>query len=144
MGSIFGVVWGGVTSNIVALSVILPLTVFLVYVFIIISSIFWMRSKYKRFLTELRNFIESNNQQCFLSRGVQFLVKTRIVYGYKRRFEHVYLEVVVNPNASGSSGGGMQQPLLQQQPVFQPTYQSNMATGKSYPQTVQSQYYQQQ
>lgn len=137
------VVWGSVYSGIVPLIVIFPSIVLLAYLSIIIGSIIWLRNKLRRVLEELRNFIETNNQQYFLSRGVQFLIKTRVVHGYNSRVEHVYMEVLVSPNASGS--GGMQ-PLVQQKPVIQQqplNYQSNMGMGKSYSQKVQPQYYQQ-
>lgn len=146
IGALFAMFW--FLYNVTAFTVAI-VGISLFYVFIFIISTIWKRSKQKRYLTELKNFVESNNQQFFISRGVEFLVKTRITFGYKTYMEHVYMEVVVSPNKSGSNGGmqpfiqqqqsDIQQPLLYNQPnVYN---QSNME--KSYPQKEQPLYYQQ-
>lgn len=136
--AVFGAVWGIIRLGNVPFIFLSPIVILFIYVFVIVCSVFWVIQKNRRLLTQLRNFIESNNQQFFISRGVQFLVKTRTIYGYRRRTEHVYLEVIVNPNASGGSRG-IQQPVIQQQPVY---YHSNMEMEKSYSQKMQPFYYQ--
>lgn len=127
------------------LMAIIPIASMFILMALWIITIFAMQRRSAKILANLKNFIEMQNQQIFLPRGVQFLVKSR-VYGYgKRRMEHVYLEVLVSPNAI-RSGSGIQstQPVIQQQQIYQPPpniYQPNVVLNKTYPQpTSQFQY----
>lgn len=142
----FGAAAGGMAAAATTLKsyllALIPIASMCILMALWIITIFAMQRRSAKILANLKNFIEMQNQQIFLPRGVQFLVKSS---GYRTRMEHVYLEVLVSPNAI-RSGSGIQstQPVIQQQQIYQPPpniYQPNVVLNKTYPQpTSQFQY----
>lgn len=124
------IVWTAINLRNTLFAILAPTAYCIVYVFISVAYFFWMRKQGAKIIQELRSFIETNNQQIFYSRGVQFLVRTKMLYGYRRRIEHVYLEIVVSTNNQ----------QIQQPPIYQQQVE-NQPLMKMYPQTVQPQYY---
>lgn len=64
-------------------------------VVVFIGSIFWIRNKFKKYLDDLKAFLEFHNQQTFIPKGVQFLAKSSYYGNYDCTNQNVYLEVIV-------------------------------------------------
>jgi hypothetical protein len=88
-----------------------------IYMITLFGGIFWFRKKQKTVMDELKTFVEYHNQQTFLPRGVQILVKyVAWMGGYNYNNLNVYLEVIVAPNAQRNVV--QSSPTMVPQPVF--------------------------
>ena len=112
-------------------TIFITLGIIVIYLIVIFSIVFRSRKKLNNLKSGIRSYLNQENQRNFIARGVQFLLKERMVAGNKTAFMVPYIEVVV---ASQMNNTQMyqQQPTYQQPTYQQPTYQQQEYQPNNY------------